>query len=238
MIDRIDHWEGMRAGNVAEALRGMREQLDANNTPSYVMQLGAALMWLHEYESAFEHFDCANQVHPKLNAGFYGMAGAAKWCLGHFDEAVVQWHHALSCEFADVAGGARAPLLLYVAAAMRPEVMSMNEACELLSTRSRDPRVRNWPGPLVELVLGKVDEAMIRSQCFVDRFQEVLRCHLWEADFYLSVIEYAQGHRARIDEMALRTAALSWNEFDEYRRSFLGLLWREEFHIARQMASF
>ncbi len=48
---------------------------------SHVMELGVAYLWAGKYQEAAKHFEHATQTHRHTSAAFYGMAGAAYWCL-------------------------------------------------------------------------------------------------------------------------------------------------------------
>jgi hypothetical protein len=229
-------WDLMRAGNQTEALRRLREANEQRDATSEIIELGVAHLWLMDYSAAVEHFESANRRYPKHTDVFYGMAGIAKWCLNEPREAVGQWRLGLDCRFADAAGGVGLPLLLFVASILRPDVMTRVEAEDVLRTRADDARIRIWPGPLAQFVLGRIDEAGCRRMCAgINESDTMLR--RWRTDFYVGVLEHARGNPGRSRELMRRTATTFDDDFDLTKKHYLGKLWNEEFFIARHEAA-
>lgn len=225
-------WQLLRHGENEEALRRMREAYAHDQGPSYVMDLGVAYLWLGRYDAAWEHFNGANRKEPKRYDVYYGMAGAAKWCLDERDVAIRQWQVGCDCEYADGAGGVGAPLHLFIASLLAPELFARSDAEKLLTVRADDPRVECWPGPIAEFILRRIDENGFRRKCAGVNERDTFMRH-WLADFYLGVLELSRGNVQRFREAARKASLTSADDFDRTKKQYLGKLWHEEFFIAR-----
>lgn len=161
------------------------------------------------------------------------MAGVAMWCAGDRKEAVKQWRAGVDCDYADSVGGVRNPLLLFCAYVLEPELVSAAEAAELLTARADDPRVRNWPGPVAEFVLGRIDEAGLRAKCVGAQESGTVLRH-WFADFYVALVAKERGTSTgfktamgKLVDAVLADSALE-------NRLFPNALWDAELFIARR----
>ena len=227
----------LRSGRPDEALRQLRDACDQVDGSSEIIELGVAHLWVENYSAAWENFRAANERYPNKISTFYEFAGVAKLCLGELDAAVDEWRMGLSCEYADSAGGARLPLLLFVVSILKPEVIGRTDAEKLLADRADDRRVRNWPGPVVQFVLGRIDETAFRAACVgINEGDTLLRN--WRADFYLGILQYARGNTRRFRELMRKTASTTDDDFDLTKRQrYLRKLWHAEFFIARNEAA-
>jgi tetratricopeptide (TPR) repeat protein len=228
----------MRRGEVAAALRQMQANFDEDPDASSIMELGVAFLWLQDYGAAWKHFNNANGERPSYAAIYYGMAGAAKWCLGESDEAVNQWRLGIECEYADDTQ-LQIPLILYFAGVANPNIYDVRGAKELLENRASAVTVPRWPLPLAEFVLGRIDESQVRPLCYADRHDspEMQQCETalrhWSTDFFVAVSELDRDNPDGFREGMCRAGKLSWDDFDEHRRVFLGKLWSPELFLAR-----
>lgn len=230
-------WALLRQGDLEQGLALMREAYIRDPTTSQIMRLGVGYLWAEDYQAAWKHFQDAIQKYPLSISAFYGMAGAAKWCLDQPDAAVAHWHEGLDARHADGGIGIHLPLLLLVASILRPSIFPRSEAQQILSIRINDPRANYWPGPLAKFVLGLIDERTLSQMCIGKSERETLH-QKWLARFYESLLEF-DGGRMHVTELktAMRRAAdTSQPEWAE-ERNFLRLLWSEEFFIARREAS-
>lgn len=203
------------------------------------MELGVALLWSGDFEGAWDHYHSIALAQPRHMSVIYEMAGVAKWCLERPSDAVREWKDGLRCEYLDAAGGVREPLLLYAASCLRPGICDQREARRLLTTRANNPLVhqyRNWPGPIAEFVLGRIDEARLRLECQGTNEGDTRSCHLL-ADFYVSLVEYTNGNTSAFETECRKAAAVDWGTFDSDNDLFFTLAWKPEFHIARHEAS-
>jgi hypothetical protein len=234
-MNRISPWHFLRDKDPKRGLALILEAYPQEPTPSYVMQLGIAYLWVRDYAAAGEHFQAAIRTDRHPPNSFYGMGGVAKWCIGDSVEAVKLWRAGdLDAHFADAGGlGITLPLLLFVASILQPEVFSRADACNILNAKIKDPRVKNWPGPLARFVLDPDDEYTLPG--VHDRDTQHRK---WLKHFYEAILEFnrknssLRGFRERMMALA-DTSQPEWSE----EKSFLSLLWSEEFFIARHESS-
>jgi len=215
----------------------MREGYAHAPDASHIMQLGVAYLWVKDYHAAWDHFQHAIQMHRHTVDLFYGMAGVAQWCMDEPDAAVKHWQSGLDAEYADGAGGIHLPLLLFIASILRPATFSRNEAEQLLKKRARDPRVKNWPGPLAKFVLTLLSEEALEEMSKEKAGREISPSRKWLIEFYKNVLELGRGNLKperfkKQMERIVDTTQPEW--LDE--GNFLRLLWNEEFFIGRHEA--
>jgi hypothetical protein len=228
-------WDILRQGNKQEAFdlfckRGDRDQ------PSHIMELGVAYLWAQEYQAAWEHFDAANRRQPKYMDIFYGMAGAAKWCLCEMEAAVAQWRIGVRCRYADGAGGMGSPLLLFFASVVEPRLFERTEAEKLISKRADNPsRVRNWPGPVGQFVLGRINAGVLLAKMAESKSKDA--SDLLLVEFYIGVLARARGDMQDFERQMQKAAATSDDDFDVNNRQYLAKLWCPAFFLARYEAS-
>lgn len=81
----------LKAGRRESALEKLRKE---EPSPSNVYSLGAAYMWISDFQSALAHFDRQIRTRADSTSDFlYGMAGAASWCLGNEALAIEYWRN-------------------------------------------------------------------------------------------------------------------------------------------------
>jgi lipoprotein NlpI len=211
----------------------MREALEQKETTSRVIALGVAYLWAERFQAAWEHFNAANVRRPSQISVYYGMAGVAKWCMGAREEAVAQWQAGLKSGYADAAGGVTTPLLLYTASVLDPHRFSRARAEKLLTIRANDPRARIWPGAVAEFLLGRINEAELRSRC-ADRSEGDAYMARWRADFYFGIHAFMRGDLAFFHEMMCKVIAIDDDDFD-LKKHFVRKFWHEEFFLARNL---
>jgi hypothetical protein len=229
-------WDHIRYGDAEKGLALLKEAYIRDPSASETMELGVAYLWVGSYQVAAEHFQRANQTHSHTMDVFYGMAGAAKWCLNDFSAAVELWHTGLGAQYADFAGGVHLPLLLWVTSVLKPKVFPRTKAENLLKQKVKDTRIKSWPGPIARFILGLIDEATMAAVC-VERERETLD-RKWLTQFYRGLIAFNQGNMrpGELKERMRRTADASLPEWSN-EQNFLTLPWSEEFFIARHEAA-
>jgi hypothetical protein len=233
-----DHWDRLRSGRpkqVKQALRQLEQEHAQEPHASNIMELGVAYMWVRSYDAASKHFRLAIDRHPTSVTDFHGMAGAAKWCLGEFDEAVRQWVAGLKADFADTAGlGVQLPLLLFTASVLKPETFERIAAETILAERAEDPRITEWPGPVASWLLTQISDSEFRNRCTGDDEPDTLDRH-WLAEFYRGVLLYGEGKSSDFKATMRKltdTARPQWSD----ETFFLARMWSEEFFLARREA--
>jgi hypothetical protein len=231
-----DPWILLRAQMVNEGLKALQKVLDTKQSPSHIMEMGVAYMWVGHFAVAKDHFETGiAKCHGNMSS-FYGMAGTAKWCLGEFEKAVETWRHGLAADFSDTAGlGVRLPLLLWFASIVKPETYNTNSATSLLKDKCSDLRIKEWPGPLARFILGDNDESELPIQGKHDGIDESAN-RLWETEFYKAVGQLARGRSYEYQSTLLKltdTKEPDWSNDD----FFLARVWSEEFFLARSCAN-
>jgi hypothetical protein len=231
----LSNWDYLRAGKTKEAFRRFTAEYRKEPAGSEAMELGAALLWTNNFRAAIDHFhDYQAQTRHRMDFSYY-MSGAAEWCLGNVVGAVSEFRNGLKSQYADGAGGVQNPLLLFMAAALEPKSISIAEAVRILEKRAADPRIVNWPGQYVQLVLRLRNEGDIRSE--IERDNNVdNELEFRRLEFYASLVDLSLGKSDRFAIAVRRFATLSWDEYAANADFFFSCLWTPEFHIARSLA--
>ncbi len=230
-----DPWFSLRAGKVTTGLRLFQKNYDRQPTASHIMELGVACLWVEQYERAWKLFRKAVEEYPHSMSSFYGMAGAAAWCLGNVAEAVGQWRNGLESSYADTDGlGIHLPLLLLTASILRPGSFETQMALRILRKKARDHRVQEWPGPIALLALGEICKGQLQNHCSAaDDLQTQDR--EWLATFYEAVLTYRVGESAILKRTMQSLADIASPPWAN-QEFFLVRMWSEEFFIARHEA--
>lgn len=230
---RIAPWHLLRQGNAKEGIAQILETYPKQPSVSNIMTLGVAYLWTADYEAAWNHFQHAIRNERWTHDSFFGMAGAAKWCMDEPDAAIKCWKSGLNCDYGD-AGGASVGnrLLLFAASILRKDLIPLSESAALLREKIGDPRITSWPGPLLQFCLGKgnVDIGVEDTKSyFYSRLaiRKFYRCLLDVEDGILDWNEFRASMRELTDT--------SLPQFAE-QRVFTSLIWKEEFFIARHEA--
>lgn len=230
-------WHLLRYGDRDRAIALIREAYMREPTPSYIMELGIAYLWIRDYRSAAEHFTNAIGRFPQSMSSFYGMAGVAQWCLQEDGTAVDTWQTGLRAEYADAAGlGVKIPLLLLVASILKPDVFARKKAEVILRKKSNDPRASRWPGALTRLVLGEMSPQELPSPIAHVGNERVARQHKeWLVQFYQCILEFGSGAITSSQlAVSMRTATDTTAPQFSDDNYFVDAIWNEEFFIARQ----
>lgn len=232
-MDSQNPWDYLRQKNIEPGLTILRERCSCEPNGTHTMELGVAYLWVGDYQSAEQHFQYAIETHKTPGDIFYGMAGAAKWCIDDHEAAVGYWCAGLNAPYAVGGVGLHLPLLLFLASILRPGIDPEDDAAKVMLKKIEDPRVRYWPGPLARFVLGLGNEGTLSGLCTGSNELDTLH-RKWLVEFYGAAIERAQGKmtgvelKRRMQSMA-DTSRPQWSP----EESFLSLLWGEEFFIAR-----
>lgn len=234
--------EELRKGRLKKALDHLRQEPP---NPSNFYSLGAAYMWARQYQLALAHFQ--DQIQAALFSNppgdlSFGMAGAAAWCLGDSKLAIKQWQKGAKSGYAVGGANTRTSLLLYVAAVLNPEAFSIRAAEELLAEKASHWRVKYWPGPVAEFILGTASEEAVREKAVFEGTN--MRSHKnknpksWQLDFYKLLKTVAcRNTESRVPDGELE--ALQNVGGTEYLdgSNFFYFLRMEEFYLARHWSS-
>ena len=239
-----DSWiDELRAGHTDEVVDYLRKELQTDRLyPSNYYSLGAVYMWSGDYRSALTHFD--EQIRaalPRNTPGdsTFGMAGAAAWCLGDEKLAIKYWRNGTAAGYAVGGGNTRTELLLYAASRLNPATFPRESAEQLLIKKASHWRIKNWPGPIAQYILGTASEEEVTL--------EALRTHpdpehpnpnLWQFAFYkLLNSGAASANGMRTLEIGLQN--LLNVKGSEYLAGikFFYFLRHEEYYLARHWSS-
>ena len=196
-----DSWiDELRSDHIAEVVDHLRKELQTPNLyPSNYYSLGAVYMWSEDYRSAFAHFD--EQIRAALPRNVpadstFGMAGAAAWCLGEERLAVNYWRNGTTAKYADAGANTRTELLLYAASILNPAIFPTESAQHLLAEKADQWRVKNWPGPIAQYILGTASEQEVRQKA-VERKDDPVGPNpmSWKFDFYKLLTTASSGRK-------------------------------------------
>ena len=239
-----DSWiDELRSDRIAEVVDHLRKELQSPSLyPSNHYSLGAVYMWSGDYRSALAHFDERIRAALPRNApadSTFGMAGAAAWCLGDEKLAVEYWRNGTTAEYAVAGANTRTELLLYAASLLNSATFRTESAEQLLIKKAGHWRVKNWPGPIAQYILGVASEHEVRQKA-VDREGDSPGPNpkSWQFDFYklLTTAAFA-GKEMRALDGGLQTLV---NVKDSEYLAGLKLFYFlriEEFYLARHSLS-
>jgi len=185
-----DSWiDELRAEHTVQVVDYLRRELQTPRLyPSNYHSLGAVYIWSGDYQSALAHFDEQIRAALPRNApgdSTFGMAGAAAWCLGDEKLAIEYWRNGTTAKYAIGGANTRTELLLYAASVLKPVTFSTESAEKLLAKQASHWRVKNWPGPIAQYILGTASEQEVRQKAVVrngDAAQPNPKS--WQFDFY------------------------------------------------------
>jgi hypothetical protein len=239
-----DSWvDELRADRVAQVVDYLRKELQAlRSYPSNYYSLGAVYMWSGDYRSALAHFDEQIRAALPLNApadSTFGMAGAAAWCLGDEKLAIEYWRSGTTSKYAVAGANTRTELLLYVASLLEPATFPVESAEQLLVKKVSHWRVKNWPGPIAQYVLGITSEQEVRQEAvYREGDPAEPNTRSWQFDFYnLLTTAASAGKEMRALQSGLQN--LVNVKGSEYLAG-IGLFYFlrvEEFYLARHWLS-
>lgn len=193
--------------DVNEALK-----LRGNDAESYVLRAETEIC-LNQQEAAFADFEQALRLRPSEHV--YEQYAFQQWAAGLFAAAAGNFEAAVN---ASSESNPHLPYLIlwYALAADRAGALDR----KALAAHARKIDSDDWPGPLVELYLGKLTAERAESAA-ADRNTQIDAQHKCEAYFYLAEWQLAAGDRdgakARLDQ----AVATCPHDFLEYSASML-----------------
>ena len=73
-MSKINPWTSLRQKDVEPGLGLIRRNYEHDPTPSHIMELGVAFLWLADYKAAAEHFEQAIKKDRFTSSIYFGMA--------------------------------------------------------------------------------------------------------------------------------------------------------------------
>jgi tetratricopeptide (TPR) repeat protein len=233
-------WDLLRRGFFEQGLTLMQESLNEDPNPSALVTLGLGYLWAGKYEETRKLFQDWMDKYQITSEIYFAMIGAAQWCLDDYVPASESWKLGLHAQRIDMAGGIESPLFLWIASVLRPNDKLRREAVKILEKKVKSDKVRHWPGPLAQFILGQIDERTLYERSII-RLSANRRLigktpprREWTIVFYKHVRELERGGLSSNDfqkEMRelVDTSSPTWSEEED----FLQLVRNPEFYIAR-----
>lgn len=222
--------EELWAGRTVMALSLLQEERESSGK---LYSLGSIYMWTYEFQLALSHFEKLLDK-PYRSDFFFGMAGTAAWCIGDKKRATRHWRMGVSAP--NTVGGAntRTALLLYAASALEPNTYSTESAKKILKARAGQWRVRNWPGPIAQFILGTTTEDGARQASRNPIHRNSLKAAIWKFRFYalLQQLLSCDISTSAFTEELRRFVAIKGSEYI-CLENFSSFVRCEEFYLAR-----
>lgn len=239
-LSNADPWNLLQSGDAAQGLAVLRQRHAKIPSPSHIMELGVAYMWVRDYAAALKHFQYSIRTDRRASEYYYRFAGAAAWCLGSYSSAVESWHAGLDARYANAGVCIRSAMVLLLTSILRPVLFSRKEAEDILLQKAKDPRLAFWPGTLGQFIAGQIDAATL-EESWVGNLSRTVRGVMpharWLTGFYKVVLEFGDGRLSLGDLRRAMKAMVEISQPEWYEHlNFVHLLWNEEFFIARHEA--
>ena len=239
-----DSWiDELRSDRITEVVDHLRKELRIPSLhPSNYYSLGAVYMWSGDYRLALAHFDEQIQAALPRNApadSSFGMAGVAAWCLGREKLAVKYWRNGTTAKYAVAGANTRTELLLYAASLLNPAIFPTESAEHLLIKKAGQWRVKNWPGPIAQYILGTASEQEVRQKAVERKGDPVGPNPMsWQFDFYklLTTTASAGKDMGALESGLQHLVAVKGSEYVAGLKFFY-FLRIEEFYLARYWLS-
>lgn len=159
-----------------------------------------ALLLMKDYSQAIaQSSEIIVLDHGEADSDFL-FRGVAHWVMSQSANAISDWKSALSTKYTDASGGCGAPLLLFYASIKLKDEALKQQVLQQLKILSKKKASTNWPGPLVNYILGKYgQEGVYEGMSGIRGVQERQEC---QAHFYFGLSEQAKGNDAAfLEEM-------------------------------------
>ena len=211
----IDPWHLIKAHQYEEAVAVYDVQLAAGEDyEAIVANRATALLCCGRLSEALEGFATANDIArqsratPK-SAPFLKSMGTVLWLMGHKSVAKELYRSAVdgirygTIAYADAASGVGQGLLLWYAGITTKDRSATEHAVDYLARLAKKSRIKIWPGPLAQFLLGRKSlKELLRETFETDNLREITeraksdiltRRHLIEALFVLGTQRRKRG---------------------------------------------
>jgi hypothetical protein len=148
--------------------------------------------------------------------------------------AIQSWRSGLDCNYGDANGASVGNrLLLFAVSILREDLVSKEKPLRLLEEKANDPRLRSWPGPLVDFCLSAGRRPVLFQEAKPPTLSELAALR-----FYEGLIELRDGVKTITEfKSSMRELAERLTSDTTEEKAFTGLLRTEEFFIMRHEAS-
>lgn len=156
-----------REGHVAEAIEAYTRELEETRSALTMANRALARMSLGDYTGALYDYRAAEELQfterPDRGDGYGKKIACVLWLMGREEEAIRMWEELLDAlmsggiTFTDAAGGIQTGLLLWFSASLVRDEETARKALKFFEKQSKRPAIKNWPGPIAEYVLQRID---------------------------------------------------------------------------------
>lgn len=167
------------------------------------------------------------------------MAGAAAWCLGDEKSAVSYWQNGTTSGYAVAGANTRTSLLLYAASVLKPDTFPAEAAHKLLREKANHWRVKNWPGPIAQHIVGAASQEEVGPKtAYRNSDPAEPTPHSWQFAFY-KLLKSSAASANGIRTLESGVQSLLNVKGSEYLAGikFFYFLRLEEFYLARHWSS-
>ncbi|MHB1044152.1 MAG: hypothetical protein ACYC0Q_15125 [Eubacteriales bacterium] len=212
-------------GKIDEALALYTRDIENDFSSVTLIGRGRAYLYLNELDKALADFEMAAKIREQVNLGptdgHLQMIGVTLWLKGKEQEAADVWnrlvqdHLADKIEYSDRAGGVESGNLLWYAASFEKFRNYRKQAEKLLKKKSKHERIKYWPGPVAQYLLGNMSEDDL---ILTARKSNREKRYLCEAYFYIGARALSKGdkkhfRKAMADSVATGPPNYVENEF-------------------------
>ena len=197
--DTSEAWKRVRAGQESGVLR-LRESFVKDPPENENKLLSSAYLWLGRTEQALELLTHSSETDAELSA----LLGAAKWCEGHYEEALQLWSSRMMLHEPTSAPARRLALLLMAGAELRNDGKRRRQAGLILAKTISEDRPRDIISALADVALVNFKPD---PKAFVLSKREMALV-LWLATFYCACDALAGNFIPSMDLPHLREAEL------------------------------
>lgn len=154
-----------------------------------------ALLNLKRYSEAYD----LAVSNSKLNSGNVDVdfiyAGIANLLLGNKDKAILILKQGQNALYKDAAGGVDVLLLLYHIGVITKDTELEKEVLKLLKKKAKNKTITNFPGPIVQFILGEINENQLFDYAqYIPNLKERYFC---KVHFYIGILLLKDG---KVDE--------------------------------------
>ncbi len=214
----VDIWNLIQSKQYQAAIEECSRLYRETGSVYYLRSCGIAHFLTKNYTAALKDYQRIIDITEARfqGAGNYLWVGICYWYLNEPMKAVTAFRQSLRAPYADAAGGVQAPALLLYAAERLNDDNLRKEALQIFVRHWRNYQRQlkrkmapdhkpthddfvhlglfTWPGPIVPLLLGKIDTDNFQKQLDISTNNATMRVRRQcQADFYLALNAIRKG---------------------------------------------